>query len=213
LREGATTPTVAFCRTMAKAMHGFGNLRGSTVVGALEVFEQRYGRAASHEIVSSLPAEWRGLVKPNVPVMGLLPSKLYPNGFVGEVVRAMARVTRAPNEDAFIRELTSAGIDATLGTVHRLILRWVATPREYAKRAQDVWDQYHDSGRVTVLSVTDHEYLVQISEWARHDVTVCKLSLEGRRHLLEKTNIRITDCRREKCVAWGHDVCVMRYRW
>lgn len=194
-------------------MQSFGNLRGSTVVGALEVFEQRYGRAASHEVITTLPAEWRSLVRPNTPVMGLLPSKLYPNQFIGEIVRAMARVVRASDEDAFIRELTNAGIDATLGTVNRLILRWVATPYEYAKRAQDVWDQYHDSGRVTVLSVTDHEYLVQISEWAHHDVTVCKISLEGRRRLLEKTGVRVLDGRREKCVGWGHDVCVMRYRW
>lgn len=194
-------------------MPALGNLRGSTVVGALEVFEQRYGRAASHEIITNLPAEFRSLVRPNVPVFGLLPSRLYPNAFVGEVVRAMARVVRAADEDAFIREIASAGIDATLGTVNRLILRWVATPREYARRAQDVWDQYHDSGRVTALSVTDHEYLVQVSEWARHDVTVCKLSMEGRRRLLEKTGVRVTETRREKCVAWGHDVCVMRYRW
>ena len=194
-------------------MQAHGNLRGSTVVGALEVFEQRYGRAASHEVIASLSAEWRPLIRPNVPVMGLLPSRLYPNEFVGEVVRTMARVVRAPDEDQFIRELAHGGIDQTLGTVHRLILRWVATPREYAKRAQDVWDQYHDSGRVRVLSVTDHEYVVQVSEWAHHDVTVCKLSMEGRRRLLEKTGVRVLDGRREKCVGWGHDLCLMRYRW
>lgn len=194
-------------------MQAHGNLRGSTVVGALEVFEQRHGRAASHEVIASLSAEWRRLVRPNVPVMGLLPSRLYPNEFVGEVVRTMARVVRAPDEDVFIRELAHGGIDQTLGTVHRLILRWVATPHEYAKRAQDVWDQYHDSGRVRVLSVTDHEYVVQVSEWAHHDVTVCKLSMEGRRRLLEKTGVRVLDGRREKCVGWGHDLCLMRYRW
>ena len=76
-------------------MQEAGNLRGSTVVGALEMFEQRYGRAASHEVVSSLAGEWRPLVRPNAPVMGLLPSRLYPNVFIGELVRTMARVVKS----------------------------------------------------------------------------------------------------------------------
>ena len=37
---------------------------------------------------------------------------------------------------AFVREVAMAGVDATLGTIHRLVLRWVVTPQDYAKRAQ-----------------------------------------------------------------------------
>jgi hypothetical protein len=76
-----------------------------------------------------------------------------------------------------------------------------------------VWDQYHDAGRVTVLSVNDTEYVVQMSELPVHDTVVCKIVLEGRRRILEKTGVKITDARREKCITWGHDVCVMRYRF
>jgi hypothetical protein len=193
-------------------MQRTGNLRGSSIVGGLEYFERRYGRAASHEVVSMLAPQWRPLVKPNVPLLGLLPSRLYPYPFVGDLVRMMARVSKR-DEDVLIREVTDAAVDSTLGTVHRLVLRWVATPRDYARRAQEVWDQYHDAGRVTVLTVNDHEYLVQISDLPVHDVTVCKICLEGRRRILEKTGVTITDARREKCVTWGHDVCVMRYRF
>lgn len=190
-----------------------GNLRGSSIVGGIEHFERRYGPSAAQAVVASVPDVWRTLVKPNVPLFGLLPSRLYPYAFVGDLIRTMARVVKAPDEDAFVRELAAAGIDATLGTIHRLILRWVATPRDYAKRAQEVWDQYHDAGRVTVLSITDHEYLVQMSDLPGHDVTVCKVVLEGRRRILMKTGVEVVDARREKCVSWGHDVCVMRYRW
>jgi hypothetical protein len=189
-----------------------GNLRGSTILGGLEHFERKYGRAASQSVIASAPAEWRRLLTPNVPVLGLLPSRLYPYAFVGELVRGMCRVVRA-DEDAFAREVAVAGVDATLGTIHRLILRWVVTPHDYAKRAQEVWDQYHDAGRVTVLSITDHEYLVQMSELPAHDVTVCKIVLEGRRQILTKAGVGVSEARREKCIGWGHDVCVMRYRW
>jgi hypothetical protein len=190
-----------------------GNLRGSTIVGGLEHFERRYGPAAAQSVVAAISPEWRRLVVPNTPLFGLLPSRLYPYAFVGELIRTMARVVKATDEDAFVRELAAAGVDATLGTIHRLVLRWVATPRDYAKRAQEVWDQYHDAGRVTVLSITDREYLVQMSELPAHDVTVCKVVLEGRRRILMKTGVNIVDARREKCITWGHEVCVMRYRW
>jgi hypothetical protein len=190
-----------------------GNFYGSGIVGAIQYFEEKYGRAASHDAIASLQPDHRAFVKPNTPLMGLLPTKLYPYAFIGDLIRNMCRAIKAPDEDAFIREITFAGMDATLSTIHRVILRWVATPQDHAKRAQQIWDQYHDAGRVTVLSATDHEYVVQLSDWPNHDVTVCKICLEARRRVLEKTGAKITEARREKCIAWGHDVCVSRYRW
>ena len=190
-----------------------GNFVGSGIVGACEYFVQKYGAAAAHDVIAKLPPQHRAYVRPHAPAFGLLPTKLYPYPFVGDLVRTMIRVVKAPDEDAFIREVTFAGMDATLGTVNRLLLRWVATPQDHAKRAQEIWNAYHDSGRVTVLVATDHEYLVQLSEWPNHDVVVCKICLEARRRVLEKTGARIVESRREKCQGWGHDVCQMRYRW
>lgn len=89
--------------------------------------------------------------------MGLLPTKLDPYPFVGDVVHNKARAVKAADEDAFIRQITFAGMDATLSAIHRIILRWVATAADHAKRAQQIRNQYHDSGRVTVLSATDHD--------------------------------------------------------
>lgn len=190
-----------------------GNFYGSGIVGTIQYFEERYGPAACHEVITQLQPEHRALVRPNSPVMGLLPTKLYPYPFIGDLVRSMFRVVKATDEDKFIRELTCVGMDFTLSTIHRILLRYVATPQDHAKRAQDIWNAYHDSGRVTVLSATDHDYVVQLSEWPNHDVTVCKICLEARRRVLEKTGVTITESRREKCIAWGHDVCVARYRW
>lgn len=191
---------------------GTGNFRGTGIVGAIEHFVQRYGPAAANDVVAKMPAQHRELLKPNAPAIGLLPTRLYSYAFVGELVRTMAKVVRAPDEDAFIREITWAGIDAGLGTVNRMLLRWVA-PQDHANRAQEIWTHYHDAGLIKILSVTDHEYAVQISDWPGHDVTVCKVCLEGRARVLSKSGITFRDYRREKCQTWGHDVCVYRYRW
>src|SRR5688572_17698799 len=104
-----------------------GNFYGSGIVGAIQYFEEKYGRAASHDTIVHLLPEHRQFVTPNAPIMGLLPTKLYPYPFIGDLVRNMAKSVRAPDEDAFIREITVAGMDATLGTINRIVLRWVAT--------------------------------------------------------------------------------------
>ena len=191
-----------------------GNFYGSAIVGAIDFFIQKYGPAAAHAVISRLPSAMRAHVKPNAPTMGLLGAKLYPYSFIGELVRAMVAVVKPPNgEDEFIREVVSAGMDATLATINRILLRWVVSPQTHAAHAQEVWNAYHDSGRVRVLSATDNEYIVELSEWPNHDVTVCKICLEARRRVLEKTGLRNVEATRVKCLGWGHDVCVSRYRY
>jgi hypothetical protein len=117
------------------------------------------------------------------------------------------------DEDRFLRELSAAGIDATLSTVGRIILRYAASPWMLASRAQEIWDTFHDSGRVTIERVSDTEYLAVHSDWPSHDVTVCKVCTESRRRVVEKTGVAGIEVRREKCQGWGHEVCVTRVRW
>ncbi len=190
-----------------------GNMFGTGVLGAIDYFEQRHGPAAMHALVAKLSPKWREVVRPNVPSMGVLGAKKYPYAFVGDMVRAMAVLARATDEDAFIREIASAGFDRTLDTVARVILRAIASPLDVAQRAPDLWRLFHDSGRLTIVEQGERHYLSQIAEWMGHDVAVCKLGVEAGRRIVERTGVRQVEARREKCVAWGHDVCVTRVRW
>ena len=191
-----------------------GNFYGSGIVGALETFITRYGNAATAAVVARLQATpWKALVTPNAPTMGILGARLYPYPFVGELVRAMIAVVRPPNEDAFIREIVAGGMDVTLSTVNRALLRWVVTPADHARRAQEIWDHYHDAGTVKVVVSRPGEYVVELHDWPQHDVTVCKICLEARRRVLEKTGVGTVDATRTQCVAWGHPVCAYRYVW
>ena len=192
---------------------GRGNFYGSGIVGAVDYFTKRYGNAAAAAAVAKLQPRWPTLVSPNAERLGILGAKLYPYAFVGEMVRAMIAIVKPPDEDAFIRELVAAGMDITLSTVNRVLLRYVLTRKDHAARAQDIWNAYHDSGVVKVLVSTNDEYTVELSDWPAHDVSVCKICLEARRRVLEKSGLRNVDASRIKCQAWGHDVCVMRFRW
>lgn len=190
-----------------------GNFRGSGVVGAWAYFEERYGRAAVHGVVTAITPELRALVAPNSANLGFLPTKLYSYPLVGAIVRAMINVVRPADEDTFIRELAQAGMDRTLTTVNRLMLHYMVTPERYAARAQQIWSLYHDSGVVTVLPSKSNEYRVQLSDWPSHDAVVCRLCLEARRRSLEYMGAVITEARREKCQSWGHDVCTHLFSW
>jgi hypothetical protein len=75
-----------------------------------------------------------------------------------------------------------------------------------------MWDVFHDSGRIGLVSMGDAEYVTNITDWPNHDVVVCKISMEARRRVVEKTGYKV-EVRREKCVGWGHDLCQYRVRW
>jgi hypothetical protein len=186
---------------------------GSAFVGVMDAFVQRYGTVATHDAVTRLPAQWRPLVQPHAPRLGILGAKKYPYPFINELVKAMAAAVRAPDEDAFIEMLGSYGVDATLDTVERFALRYLVSPQSVAAKSPEIWRMFHDCGTLTITSCTDREFLSEVSHWPQHDVIVCKLGVGGGRRIVERTGAKNVEARREKCRSWGHDVCLTRIRW
>ena len=187
-----------------------GTLLGTPILGSVEYFLEKYGPAAGGNIVASLP-QWRDFVRPNAPALGLLSARRYPYAFLSDVVKAMVKTARVGDEDAFIREIAAAGIDRAMSTTMRTMLR-IATPQQLAASGQASWSSFHDTGRVEATSV-GKEYYVRTTEWHRHEVIVCKISMEVRRRILERMGLRNVTARRERCLGWGHDDCVVRLRW
>lgn len=189
-----------------------GSFLGSGLVGGVQHFLKTYGNVAAHSVIARLSPSARLWVKPNADNFGILGAKKYPYAFVGELVRAMAAAVRK-NEDEYCREFAQKGVDFTLETVNRVVLRYMISPQSLTERAQELWNMYHSSGRIQTEWVNKSEYLVFIHEWRDHDVTVCKVCMEARRHIVALTRVHDLEVRREKCQAWGHDVCCNRVRW
>lgn len=187
-------------------------MRGTAVVGGFGAFAKKYGSAAVHEVYSRLSPIARHYVQPHATNFGLLGTRSYPYPVVGELLRTMCLVVRA-NEDDFVRAIATAAMEASLSTVNRVVLRYLASLSTLSARAQEAWDLFHDSGRLRIVTRTDHEYVVEVSEWPNHDAMVCRLSMEGRRLLVEKTGIAAPELFRDKCQSWGQEVCVSRIRW
>ena len=190
-----------------------GNFRGSGVLGAVSYFEERYGRAAMHAVAAQISTELRTYLNPQLPLFGLLATTMYPYALIGQVLRGMISAMRPPDEDQFLREIAAAGMDRSLNTVFRAAMRFMVTPESYAPRAQEIWNLYHDSGTVTVLSIKSNEYRVQLSDWPQHDNYVCRICMEARRRALERMGAVDVEARREKCQGWGHDVCTHAFKW
>lgn len=190
-----------------------GGFRGSALYHTARHFEQRYGPAAAHATIAKLPAAMRDHVRPNTPALGILGARTYPYPFVGELMRAMRDVVRAEDEDRFVRELTVAGLDVLIDTMHRVLIRWLLSPSAFLERRQEIWEMFHDGGRLHVLSQTEASFVIEDAEWSNNDALVCKVNLEGRRRMLELMGLRAIEGRREKCRAWGHPTCETRFRW
>lgn len=189
-----------------------GTMVGTPLVGAMEWWLQRYGRAAGHEVHTRLSPTARAYLDPHHPSLGVLGARRYPYSMLSELFKVMAAVARAPSEDQFLREVAAAGIDAAMGTAMRVLLRLAASPKSLAARGQEAWDMFHDSGRVQVVC-SEHDYVSTITDWRGHDVVMCKIALEVRRRILEQMGLRDVTAHRERCVAWGHECCEVRLHW
>jgi hypothetical protein len=193
-------------------MEDVGNFYGTGILGAVDHFLKKYGPAAAHEAIARLSPSNRVFVDPHAPRLGILAARKYPYPFVGELIRNMAQAVKLP-EEPFVREMTSAGIDATVNTVARVILRYMVTPEMIAERAQELWNTFHDAGVVTAKALGEHEYYSEITEWPNHDPTVCRICAEARRRLVERTGAKDVRVTRTACLAWGHDRCAFRVVW
>lgn len=188
-----------------------GNFFGTGIRGGIEWYVRTFGPSAAHAAVGRLSPSARRLVDPHDAALGILGARKYSYAFVGELMRSFA-VTVRQDEDTFLRDIVNAGVDATLNTVGRAILRYAVSPQMIASRAQEMWNVFHDSGRITIASMSESDYVAHLLDWPNHDVTVCKMSMEARRRVVEKTGLRV-EVRREKCLGWGHDLCQFRVRW
>ncbi len=190
-----------------------GHFRGSPLHHSVAHFVKAYGPSAAHDAIARLPEQYRAYVAPNAPAMGILGARSYPYPFVGELVRTMKLVVHASDEDVFVRELVYAGLEVMLSTMHRVLLRYLASPAMFLERRQEIWDLFHETGRQRVVSQTPNSYVIEDAEWPNTDATVCRINLEGRRRMLELVGLGNIEALREKCRAWGHATCESRFRW
>lgn len=202
-----------FASVAEPATSSVGRMVGTPMASAARYFEMKYGRSASNDVVARMPAQWRELVRPNTDAMGILGGRWYPYAFIADWVYTAKNVVRAPNDDAFIREIAWAGIDGSMSTVMRAMARWFASPRAFAERSQESWRMFHDTGIVTVPTLNDHEVRRRVSDWKGHHPTVCKVVTEVFARTFSKTGVRDVRCRREECVSWGRDACVFHIEW
>jgi hypothetical protein len=191
-----------------------GTLLGTAIVGGVERFVTVYGRAAGHAVIDQLAPTTRMWIDPHAPALGFLGARRYPYAVVGEVLRTMSKVVRASNEDEFVREIAVAGLDAALGTVARGALRVMITPSMLASHVQEVWDEFHDSGRLEASAPDGaNEYVTTVREWTGHDPTVCKVCSFACASVLSRMGKDRVETSRLACVAWGDPACTTRVRW
>jgi len=189
-----------------------GRMVGTPIVAAARHFQQKYGRAACMDVVSRMAPQWRYLVNANADAFGLLGARWYPYGFIAEFMSCAKNVLHA-DEDAFIREMAWAGIDNSMSTVMRAMVRWFSSPRAFAERSQESWRMFHDTGIMTVPTLTEHEVRRRITDWQGHNVIVCKVVAEVFARTFAQTGVKNVQVRREECVAWGHEACVFHITW
>jgi hypothetical protein len=208
-----TAASLAPASSSATGFVALGSMSGTPIVGAVQHFVRRYGAAAGHETIVQLPRKWRSFVRPHANALGLLGARRYPYAFIGDLVRAMSRAVHRHGDPSFVSELAVAGIDAAIDTSARVMLRLAATPETIARRGQETWNLFHDTGRVSVRTLGRKEYVSSTSHWMNHDEIVCRICVEVRRRVFERAGLRDVRGERLECVGVGGASCVTRITW
>ena len=208
-----TAASLAPASSSATGLVALGSMAGTPIVGAVRHFQHRYGATASHETIVQLPRKWRAFVRPHAPALGLLGARRYPYAFIGDLARAMSRAVHRHGDPTFVNELAVAGIDAAMDTSARVMLRLAATPKMLASRGQEIWNLFHDTGRVTLRALGPNDYVSSITHWMNHDDVVCRICVEVRRRVFERAGLRDVRGERLDCAGAGGASCVTRISW
>ena len=112
-----------------------------------------------------------------------------------------------------IKEGTQVSVANTFNTLHRTLIRGVASPFLHARFVQVLWGAYYDTGKITSERVDKYEQLITYRNWASHHPVLCgiiRITDEVLFPMMGLKNVRVTGL---QCVSTGADACAHSITW
>jgi len=183
-----------------------GQVKGSTILARLAFFDERGGREAEERVVARLSPEFQEEIQ-----QGVLASRWYPIDMFIELNRAMDQEF-GTGDLSFIRELGRLVAKAVLSGVYKAFAK-PGDPRFLFERAAAIWDQFYDSGKLTIADEGDNAiraFLEDFAKPAREHCLAVTGWIEGNLEFAGAKEIEIEELR---CRARGDDVCEFYASW
>jgi len=190
-----------------------GRVKGAAVRAGVAWFAEAYGASALGRVIDLASPELRALLRPDLPVFGLIPSGWYDTQVVGELIEIIERVAAPASPVAFRSSLGEAIAHENVGGVHRALFRLVASPSLLEANSQRVWRTYVDEGTLSVHPHAPGSFVARIRGWSRHHPSVCRTMQAMLESSLTAVGYTALVLERTQCVALGDTQCVFCGTW
>ena len=147
------------------------------------------------------------------PTLGILAATWYDAVVVQAFLDGLT-VGMPPRERKRLAYAASQGaMSATLGGVHRALLRAAGTPDLHARFAQRLWDTYYSDGKVGVRRVGPTESRVAHVNWSAHHPFLCDVTAASDLVIYAAMGLRNVTVDQVSCVTNGDGDCAHVVRW
>ena len=157
--------------------------------------------------------ELRAVLRPHLPVFGLIASGWYDTQIVGELVELIERVACPVDPIAFRSSVGDAIAHENVGGIHRALFRLVASPSLLEANSQRVWRTYVDEGTLSVRIQALGSFDARVRGWSRHHPSVCRTMRAMLESSLSGVGYTALVLERTQCVALGDTQCSFSGKW
>jgi hypothetical protein len=165
-------------------------VKGVLLIEATRWFRDAYGMDKLLELSAAVPEPDRLSADYTRENFGILPGSWYAAETVHVYCDAMTAGRPRPERIAMARSCATAMMDRTLGGVHHVFFRLLATPERYCAHVQRLWNQSNDTGVVQAAMRGKTRIEASLGEWRGHHPWLCQLSHYCSYSLLEAMGCR-----------------------
>jgi serine/threonine protein kinase len=184
-----------------------GHVKGTAVRAALAWCADTYGAETLAQLFERASPELRAVLRPEDPVLGIIPSSWYPTRAVGEMIELLEQVTRPTDLETHWTSMAQAIAKDNVFGVYKSLFRLVTTPAALEANAQRVWHTYCDEGTLSAREVRPGELRFELRGWTFHHPQACRAVGHIAQQALRAVGYRGLVVERMQCVSEGHGLC------
>ncbi len=190
-----------------------GRIKGAAMRAGVAWFAEAYGPPALARVMELASPELRAVLRPHLPVFGLIASGWYDTQVAGELIELIERVACPMDPVAFRSSVGEAIAHENVGGAHRALFRLVASPSLLEANAQRVWRTYVDEGTLSVRPGAPGSFDARVRGWSRHHPSVCRTLRAMLESALSSVGYTALVLERTHCVALGDTQCTFAGAW
>jgi len=190
-----------------------GRIKGASFREFLSFYVVRNGEAALRSAADGIDPEWRALLDPDRPLLGVLASEWYPAVLVHALLDALTGHLSADARAELAAASARHIMNRMLRGVYKTLFQLMATPARYQRFGPKLWDAYYDSGTFRIEMPNDTTAVCMISDWDAHHPFICDLNCAAAVPVYEMMGCKAARVLRTECVSQGSSRCEFVTNW